>query len=111
MVFMLFSGAYLFQVGLVGLQVREFKSLLGGMLLYALVYAAYAAVKLVRCSVVAFAIVFARVFACSPPPLTDAPTPPFCRCRATLAPRARQRHTCGACQASSLFLCYKSCAP
>jgi hypothetical protein len=46
MVFMLFSGAYLFQVGLVGLQVREFRPLLLGMLCYALLYGAYAAVKL-----------------------------------------------------------------
>jgi hypothetical protein len=46
MVFMLFSGAYLFQVGLVGLQVREFRPLLLAMLCYALIYGAYAAVKL-----------------------------------------------------------------
>jgi hypothetical protein len=53
MIFMLFSSAYLFQVGLVWLQVREFRPLLLGMLAYALIYAAYAAVKLVRCSAAA----------------------------------------------------------
>ena len=48
LIFMLFSGTYLFQVGLVGVQVREFRGLLGCALLYLLVYIAYAAYKIVR---------------------------------------------------------------
>ncbi len=48
LVFMLFSGTYLFQVGLVGVQVREFRGLLLGALAYLPVYIAYAAYKIVR---------------------------------------------------------------
>ena len=48
LVFMLFSGTYLFQVGLVGVQVREFCSLLGCALAYTAVYVAYAGYKCVR---------------------------------------------------------------
>jgi len=48
LVFMLFSGTYLFQVGLVGVQVREFCSLLGCALAYTAVYVSYAGYKCVR---------------------------------------------------------------
>ena len=48
LVFMLFSGTYLFQVGLVGVQVREFCGLLGCALAYMAVYVTYAAYKCVR---------------------------------------------------------------
>lgn len=49
MLFMLFFGTYLFQVGLIGVLVREFKATLYVMPLYTIVYAAYAACKLVSC--------------------------------------------------------------
>jgi hypothetical protein len=48
MLFMLFSGTYLFQVGLIGVLVREFATVLAAMLGYAVVFSAYAAVKIVR---------------------------------------------------------------
>ena len=48
LIFMLFSGTYLFQVGMVGVQVREFRGLLALAFLYLVIYTAYAAHKLVR---------------------------------------------------------------
>ncbi len=48
MIFMLFFGTYLFQVGLIGVLMKEFQGVLYVMPLYAGVYVAYAATKLVR---------------------------------------------------------------
>ncbi len=46
MFFMLFFGTYLFQVGLIGLLVKEFRNALWASMGYACVYTAYAACKL-----------------------------------------------------------------
>lgn len=80
LVFMLFSGTYLFQVGLVGVQVREFCSLLGCALAYTAVYVAYAGYKCVRCA-------GARAARSAAPPIR-APLP-FFRC-SHFPPRALQ---------------------
>ena len=80
LVFMLFSGTYLFQVGLVGVQVREFCSLLGCALAYTAVYVAYAGYKCVRCA-------GARAARSAAPPFR-APLP-FFRC-SLFPPRALQ---------------------
>lgn len=48
MVFMLFFGTYLFQVGLIGVLLKEFKGSLYIMPLYTAVYIAYSGCKLVR---------------------------------------------------------------
>lgn len=46
MFFMLFFGTYLFQVGLIGLLVREFRNVLWAAFAYGCAYAAYAVCKL-----------------------------------------------------------------
>lgn len=48
LLFMLFFGTYLFQVGLIGVLLREFRGVLAALAAYAVLFAAYAAVKLVR---------------------------------------------------------------
>lgn len=47
LLFMLFFGTYLFQVGLIGVLLREFRGVLAAMAAYAVLFSAYAAVKLV----------------------------------------------------------------
>lgn len=47
MVFMLFFGTYLFQVGLIGVLVKEFRGILWAVPTYAVVYIGYAACKIV----------------------------------------------------------------
>ena len=46
LIFMLFAGTYLFQVGLVGVQVREFRGLLACAVAYLGVYVAYGGYKI-----------------------------------------------------------------
>lgn len=48
MVFMLFFGTYLFQVGLIGILIREFQRPLYYLLFYLVLYLVYASIKLVR---------------------------------------------------------------
>ena len=47
LIFMLFSGTYLFQVGLLNIQLREFKWHLVGVLLYLVIFICYVSIKLV----------------------------------------------------------------